>query len=331
MKKIDFVVTWVDGADHEWCRKRKLYEKEHGNCDDKKIMSSRYRDWGFLRYLFRGIEVYAPWVHRVYLVTDGQKPQWLDETYDKISVIDHREFIPKEYLPTFNSHTIELNLYRIPGLSEQFVYFNDDVLLVNNCRPEDFFMNGKPVDEASLNGINGRDNQFAEIQFHNMALMNRHYTIKDCKKNLGKWLRLSYGRNVIRTLLLLPFQRLQGIYNAHGPMCILKETCEKLWERDGDLLDATCKCRFREGENVSAYVFRFEQLLSGNFYPRKSQNYYCTVEMSVEEIEKKARKYKTICINDTEMEEAVFLSQKEQMETMLNRIFSIRSSFEKEC
>ncbi len=329
MEEIDFVITWVDGTDPDWCKKRKLFAKENEWENNENAMSLRYREWDFLRYIFRGIEAHAPWVHHIYLVTDGQKPGWLDETCDKVSIIDHKDFIPEEYLPTFNSHTIELNLYRIPGLSEQFVYFNDDVLLAKDCGPRDFFADGKPVDEASLNGINGKDNQFAEIQFHNMALMNSHYSVEDCKKNLGKWMRLSYGKNVIRTLLLLPFQRLQGIYNPHGPMPILKDTCRKLWERDQDVLDATCKCRFREGNNVSAYIFRFEQLLSGKFIPKRSQNCYCTVDMAVEEIEKKMKKYKTICINDTELNENAYFSQKEQIKGMLDRIFPVKSSFER--
>lgn len=324
MEKIDFVITWVDGADPAWLEKRQKFA-----LGERQSETVRYRDWGFLRYLFRGIEAYAPWVRHVWLVTDGQKPEWLDESCAKVSVVDHRDFIPEEYLPTFNSHTIELNLHRIPGLSEQFVYFNDDVLLTKKCGPEDFFVGGRPVDEASLNGINGRDQEFAEIQFQNMALMNRHYTVKDCKRRLTKWLRPGYGKNAVRTLLLLPFQRLQGIYNPHGPMPFLKKTCELLWERDNDAMDATCRCRFRKGNNVSAYVFRFEQLLSGNFVPKRNQNGYYTVETPAEEIKKGMKKHKTVCINDVDLTQEQFEQKKKQITTMLEQVFPKRSSFEK--
>lgn len=331
MEKIDFVITWVDGTDPAWLQKKKEFEKERKDSlfRESQPETVRYRDWGFLPYLFRGIETYAPWVRHVYLVTDNQKPHWLDEGSGRVSVVDHRDFIPKEYLPTFNSHTIELNLHRIPGLSEQFVYFNDDVFLTKECKPEDFFMGGKPVDEAGLNGINGRDNEFARIQFSNMALMNRHYTVKDCRRNLTKWLRPSYGKNAIRTLLLLPFQRLQGIYNPHGPMPFLRETCRLLWERDGDVMDETCRCRFREGNNVSAYVYRFEQLLSGNFVPRKNQNGYYTVGDSVEDIKRGMKKYKSVCINDAGLTEEQFRGQKEKITAMLEQKFPQRSSYEK--
>lgn len=331
MEKIDFVITWVDDADPVWNRKKQQFKEMEGKQTFKTEESEplRYRDWGILRYLFRSIEVYAPWVNHVYLITDEQKPEWLDENCEKVSVVDHKDFIPEEYLPTFNSHTIELNMHRIPELSEQFVYFNDDVLLTKPCKPENFFIDGKPVDEASLNGINGRDEQFAEIQFHNISLMNRYYTIQDCRRNWRKWLKPSYGKNLIRTVLLLPFQRLQGIYNPHGPMPILKETCRFLWERDKDIMNDTCCCRFRRGNNVSVYVYRFEQLLSGNFVPHKHQNGYCTVADSINNIQKTIRRHRTVCINDAELGAERFDAREEQIATMLEQMFPMKSSFEK--
>lgn len=358
MEKIDFVITWVDGSDEKWLAKKKEYErlkaKEEetaksgtGKKEQEKNPAAegrgeiepaaggkdrdvRYREWGLLPYLFRGIEQYASWADHIYLVTDHQIPEWLNTDHSKLSVVFHEAFIPKEYLPTFNSHTIELNLHRIPGLSEQFVYFNDDFFLTGPCRPEDFFRKGRPVDEAALNGINGEDNEFAEIQFHNMALMNCHYSVKDCKKNLSKWLKLSYGRNLFRTLFLLPFQRLQGIYNPHGPMPVLKETCRKLWERDGKVLEETCRCRFREGSNVSPYIFRYEQLLSGQFAAHKSFNKYCPVTEPADRIARNMKKYKMVCINDAELSEKQFLQKREEIHRIMEKAFPFRSAFEKE-
>ena len=338
MEKIDFVITWVDGNDKKWLAKKKEYEKRQTGVEavsgeketEEREKDVRYRDWGLLPYLFRGIEQYAPWVNHVFLVTDHQVPKWLNADHPKLSVVYHDEFIPACYLPTFNSHTIELNLHRIPGLSEQFVYFNDDCFLTGACRPEDFFWHGLPVDEASLNGINGKDNEFANIQFHNMALMNCHYSVKDCKKHLSKWLKLSYGRNLFRTLFLLPFQRLQGIYNPHGPMPVLKKTCRKLWERDGDVLDETCRCRFRRGENVSAYIFRYEQLLSNRFYAHRSFNKYCPVTEPASVIAGNVRKYKMVCINDAELEEKQFLRKRKEIQKIMESVFPSKSAFEKE-
>lgn len=336
MEKIDFVITWVDGSDEKWLAKKKEYEKLQTETEKaekkarKKETDARYRDWGLLPYLFRGIEQYASWVNHVFLVTDHQIPEWLNADHPQLTVVDHDRFIPDEYLPTFNSHTIELNIHRIPGLSEQFVYFNDDCFLTGVCRPEDFFKHGKPVDEASLNGINGKDNEFARIQFQNMALMNCHYSVKDCKKHLSKWLRPSYGRNLFRTLLLLPFQRLQGIYNPHGPMSVLKQTCQKLWERDGAVLDATCRCRFRKDENVSAYIYRYEQLLSNRFIAHKSLNKYCSVTEPAGKIAQNIKKYKMVCINDAELEEKQFLRKRKEIQKIMENVFPSKSAFEKE-
>lgn len=322
MNEIDFVIAWVDGSDEKWQKKKNEFVEDPDH-------DEYYRDWGLLPYLFRSIEKYAPWVHHVYLVTDEQIPHWLNTDHPKVTVVDHKDFIPLEYLPTFNSHTIELNVYRIKGLAEQFVYFNDDFLLTKHCNKSDFFIKGQPVDEGTLNGINGKDEVFAGIQFSNMSLMNRHYSSKDCRKNLLKWITPRYGRNVIRTLLLLPFQRLQGIYNPHGPMPILKKTCELLWKRDFNILDYTCRCRERRNDNVSVYVYRYEQLLSGNFVPRRSVNGYYDVREPVHRIAQGMKVNKTICINDMPMGTKIFQQKKSEIQKMMERRFSQKSSYEK--
>lgn len=323
MSEIDFVITWVDGSDENWREKKREYVKERAGDE------VYYRDWGLLRYLFRSIEKYAPWVRRIYLVTDGQVPRWLDTNHKKIVVTDHRDFIPAKYLPTFNSHTIELNLHRIRGLGEQFVYFNDDILLTKHCQKSDFFINGQPADEGTLNGINGRDEIFAEIQFHNISLMNRYYSVKDCRRNIFKWVTPGYGKNVCRTLLLLPFQRLQGIYNPHGPMPVLKSTCQKLWSRDFDILDRTCRCREREADNVSAYIYRYEQLLSGNFVPHKSSNGYFDLGASAGALRRGMQRYKSICINDIPMNVERSRRKQKEIQKLMEQKYPDKSSFEK--
>ena len=118
-QKIDFVITWVDDSDLEWREEKAKFSGED-------TRESKYRDWGLLKYWFRGVEKFAPWVNRVHFVTYGHIPEWLNTECPKLNIVKHDDFIPKEYLPTFSSHTIELNLHRIPGLMEHFSYFNDD-------------------------------------------------------------------------------------------------------------------------------------------------------------------------------------------------------------
>lgn len=321
---IDFVIAWVDGGDEKWQQKKSAYVNKQ-----EEDRESYYRDWGMLPFLFRGIETYAPWVHKVYLVTDGQIPKWINMGHPKLVIVDHKDFIPEEYLPTFNSHTIELNLHRIKGLSEQFVYFNDDFFLTAPVEPEVFFQDGKPVDEGTLNGINGQDEIFASIQFQNMQLMNRHYDIKACRKQLWKWVNPGYGLNVVRTLLLLPFQRLQGIYNPHGPMPICKKTCELVWERDFEVMDQTCKSKVRSKDNVSCYVYRYEQLLSGKFVPHKAMNRYHCVTDPIRKIRKDMEQAKSVCLNDAHMDEKDFVKRRTELRNLMKRKFTQKSQYEK--
>ena len=100
-------------------------QKKQGVSVDIDDRIERYRDWEILKYLFRSIENFAPWVNNVYFVTCGHLPAWLNTECPKLQIVSHKDFIPEKYLPTFNSHSIEWNFHRIKNLSEHFVYFND--------------------------------------------------------------------------------------------------------------------------------------------------------------------------------------------------------------
>ena len=107
---IDFVIIWVDGADPKWCEEESKYLPKSSFEDDKEV---RYRDWDNLQYWFRAVEAYTPWVRTIHFVTWGHLPKWLKADHPKLHIVKHEDFIPEEYLPTFNSHTIELNLHRL--------------------------------------------------------------------------------------------------------------------------------------------------------------------------------------------------------------------------
>ena len=120
--KIDFVIIWVDGNDPKWLKEKNKYIKLDG---DK--TKNRFRDWKNLQYIFRGIEQFMPWVNKIFFITWGHLPKWLNINSKKIEIVNHKDFIPKEYLPTFNSNVIEINLHRIKNLSNKFILFNDDI------------------------------------------------------------------------------------------------------------------------------------------------------------------------------------------------------------
>ena len=120
---IDFVLIWVDDSDIEWQKSKARYKGEELKFN---VNDVRYRDWGTLKYWFRAVEKYAPWVHKIHFVTCGHVPEWLNLNHPKLNFVKHEDYIPAEFLPTFSSHAIELNLHRIKGLANKFVYFNDD-------------------------------------------------------------------------------------------------------------------------------------------------------------------------------------------------------------
>ncbi|MEU0830345.1 stealth family protein [Streptomyces sp. NPDC005969] len=136
---VDAVYTWVDGADPEWIRRR---ANALGRTDyhEQAISAARFTSRDELRYSLRSLHQFAPWLRTIYLVTDGQVPAWLNSAHPRIKVVHHRDiFTDPTALPTFNSHAIESQLHHIPGLSDQFLYFNDDVFLGRSVTPGEFF------------------------------------------------------------------------------------------------------------------------------------------------------------------------------------------------
>lgn len=139
---IDAVITWVDGEDPVWKRRK---DEALGRTAEEFVKDatdvSRFESLDELRYCLRSIEQYASWIRKIYVVTDRQVPPWLDlEKETKVQIVDHKEIWNEtSELPVFNSHAIESNLHRIEGLSEHFLYFNDDMLLTRKVSPDHFF------------------------------------------------------------------------------------------------------------------------------------------------------------------------------------------------
>ncbi|XP_076687150.1 N-acetylglucosamine-1-phosphate transferase subunits alpha and beta [Andrena cerasifolii] len=132
---IDVVYTWVNGSDPMFLTSL----KEHVPITDVNTAASRFSDKDELRYSLRSLEMYAPWVRHVYIVTNGQIPSWLDMDNPRVTLVTHEDiFLNKSDLPTFSSPAIESHIHRIPGISDKFLYFNDDVMLGAEVWPEDF-------------------------------------------------------------------------------------------------------------------------------------------------------------------------------------------------
>lgn len=329
MEKIDFIITWVDGNDKEWQKEKNKYS---GNPNGNGI--NRYRDWDNLKYWFRGVEKFAPWVNKIHFVTWGHVPEWLDTKNPKINIVKHTDFIPKENLPLFNIRAMELHFHKIKGLAEQFVFFNDDFFLTKPVKSTDFFKNGLPRDVFIENALmtNGCNDTYANSLLNDMTIVNHVFKKREVmKKNFFKIFNYRYGLKNLRTLLLLPWPYFSELYNPHTADALLKSTLKKVWELDADWLNQASKNRFRDYSDVSKYVFRYYQLMSGNFYPRNVNfSHYFELTNYNEAIIKaiKKQKYHIICINDSDPE-TNFLKVSKEINEAFQKILPEKSSFEK--
>lgn len=144
--KIDLVYLWVDGNDKEWQKKRDYWAEKLGVNGNPENNNCRFIDNEELRYSLRSAEMYAPWINKIFIVTDGQVPKWLDVNHPKIRIVDHKEIMPEECLPCFNSEAIETCIANIPELSEYFLCANDDKFFASPVSPDYFFdENNKPI------------------------------------------------------------------------------------------------------------------------------------------------------------------------------------------
>ena len=111
---------------------------------DQDFSRNRYADNDELRYSLRSVEKFVPWVRKIFIVTNGQIPNWLNLDHPRIQLVTHQEiFTNKTHLPTFSSPAIESHIHRIPGLSKKFIYMNDDVFFGAPVWPDDFFTHSK--------------------------------------------------------------------------------------------------------------------------------------------------------------------------------------------
>ncbi|MFK7951626.1 MAG: Stealth CR1 domain-containing protein [Ekhidna sp.] len=209
-KPIDLVYTWVDGDDPEY---RKLVNQYSEKPID--LNPERTRDiFQLMKFSLRSVEKYAPWINHIYILTcRPQYPAWLDIDHPKISIIHHDEVFDSSDIPTFNYNVIESYLHKIPNLSEDFIYLNDDFLFGNNVYPSDFY---------------SKDNK---VLIHGSLL----------GENLG-W-RIYNKKNDILGLGLI----------EHSPLLIRKRWWQQMQDRRKDLIDDIKSHKFREGTDVMTY------------------------------------------------------------------------------
>lgn len=300
--QIDFVVTWVNGQDPKWQRQKANYSP--GTDMDDNIC--RYREWELFYYWFRGVERFAPWVRTVHLVTEGHLPDWLDTSCEKLRIVTHEDIIPEQYLPIFNSNAIEMWLHKIEGLSEHFVYFNDDMFLMRPTRPEDFFYHGKPCDMLAFQPViaNPKAPVMSHLYLNNILVLCKYFNKRE---NVRRHLRNYFHIGMpplyfFYNLIELAFPHYTGLYTVHGPSPFCKATFEELWRLERPVLERCSANRFRSETDVTQYLFREWQKLTGNFCPRnikKLCGYYEIGRDSTALLQAiRHPKKKILCLND---------------------------------
>ena len=293
---MDIVITYVDGNDPVW---KKDYEKT----TNVPVMDKRFRDWGTLKYLLRGIETKMPFIRNVYLVVShpSQVPQWVDQS--QLKIVLHSDIIPSEFLPTFNCNPIEMHLHRIPGLDEEYLYFNDDMFPVGDCKPTDFFRNGRPV-----------------IGYYTHLFPSGMY--KKICRNSDRLARKALGMKPSCF-----FTRPQHICS---PM--LKSQCEELYAMVEEPIRATSASRTRTEENLNQSLFLDYMNYKGLVIKEKISNKHFSVAVASPEslrefLEKPTRNL--VCINDVRLSESRYEALRGAILDAFDATFPNKSRFEK--
>lgn len=299
--EIDIIVTWVDMDDPKWQKEFAQYSSV-GKNDKNGVTEARFRDPGFLRYWFRGVDRFAPWVRKIHFLTCGQTPDWLDASHPKIHLVNHADIIPAEFLPTYNSVVIERYMHRIEGLSEHFVYFNDDFYFIRPTGPERFFRDGLPCDIAAFQ-YNPAWSQYYVTLENNIRLINRNFDKREVlARDHDKWFDPEYGSKAMWNHLLRHYGKFITLRTPHNAQPYLKSTFHEVWDAEEKELTATSANRFRDPSDYTPELFRTWQICQGNFAP---YNTYKDTKMfplmlkwkkAIDAI--RGQKYSLVCLND---------------------------------
>lgn len=261
---IDAVIAWVDGNDPSLAEKRSRYL----DTTQKKLplgaQATRFASINEIRYCVLSILRFAPFVRNIFIVTDGQDPNIYDdvrshfpERIQSVKIVDHREIFKdfEEYLPTFNSISIGNMVWRINGLSENFVYFNDDVILIREVKPEDWVVNNRPVMRGywRLPPYIKVAKKFGQKAYHTKLLGKSTFEPR-FSFHIVQW-----------NAALRAGMRFRMFFNCHTPHVINRLTVQRFYDKHPELLTENISHRFRKQEqfNVTTLANHLE-IIDGN-------------------------------------------------------------------
>lgn len=268
MKPIDIIVPYVNNLDPSWVSEFRKYK----GCDGLKG-TERFRDNGTFKYFFRSIEKNCPWCRYVFLVvsSESQIPYWLNESHPKLRIVYHKDYIPAEFLPTFNSNVIELFYSRIEELSDNFVLCNDDMFFLKDL---EFFENDKP-------------RLSRKVLFRGLwTTFSGDTCFVNTVNNNSKLISKITGMN--------PFT----YCHFHVPMPHNKLVHQYIWYRfENELLSSIKDSRFRLSKNYTQWLFEDCAKL-GNSTSVDTDMYERTHVFTMSDTSFDLSKYDLICYND---------------------------------
>jgi hypothetical protein len=308
---IDVVYTWVDGADPEWRlrRERAAAETRDIPFHPGATADARFADREELRYSLRSLEYFAPWVRNIYLVTDDQVPAWLDTDHPRIRLVDHRDiFTDPSNLPTFNSNAIISSLHHIEGLSEHYLFMNDDVFLGRWVTPDRFFT---PSGLAKVSPANNR-RPFAHAHVGEEPHLNLTH-------NMRELLRERFGITISRAV-------------RHTPHPQLRSVLEEIESTFRDRFAQTWSHRFRHHDDIVAdQLFHYYAQLTGRAVAIPLRYEYIDLKLGERaqlDALLKRRDRDVFCVNDTPYAGTDPISDHAVAE-FLQAYFPLPSSFER--
>lgn len=312
---VDIVYTWVDGSDSRWLEEKNRYEgmiAAHPDATNRGRFTSRDE----LKYSLRSVAFNTNFVRNIYVVTNGQVPEWLDLSNPRLRIIRHEEIFrrPELSLPTFNSHAIESNIHRIDGLADRYIYLNDDCFFSGSVERSDFYsICGRPF--AFINHSN------------NPGFVAPHALISPF---------INAGRNTVRVI----YKKFGVVVNGmikHSPYVQCKKTLIDIDKEIGDELLLTEMAKFRSELDISlpASLSQFWGLVSGDYELGSMETMTISltdkIDMSMALLLlPKLKSKKFVCINESiSLQPNIQKRVDREVVCLLNHMLPAKSEFEK--
>lgn len=326
---IDIVYTWVDDTDKKWLKKKEAFLNSYSGKLFKKSLTGRFEDHQELKYSLRSVEQFMPWIRHIYIITDKQIPSWLKRN-DKLTIVDHSDIFPKSVVkPVFNSLLIELFIHKIDGLSENYLYFNDDFIINKPLKENDFFT----TDGKCVRYITTPIKKKSEILLESASFEKRFFN-KIEKIFVNREVECPFYTNTFDLFHSLNKEYKKIFHLKHVPYAYKKSTVEQIFSKYEPILKRMYFNQFRSKNDLMlAYLIVLEE------FKKNNASYSCDNNDLLEfilgkhqqTIQQKSfinifdNKYKFLHFADGEPSDPIFVNK---MNTVLLTKFPNKSSFE---